>query len=381
VHHREIAEVVGQGRGGVEPRRPTLTPNATTPAAAVPATTREQSAAPVHQVPGIAGPNYAEMMARYLGPSITAAFADEDVTEIYVNPQDGRVRVNTYSQGKAETGGNIGSDRLEMFLNAVATAQGITLGAHAPTLQAELPEGIFRGARLQGFVAPAASGVAIVVRKRPTRVFPLASYVAGGLMSPECRDTLKAAIAAHKTIIVAGGTGTGKSTLLGALLQEIAEQCPHERVVVLEDTVELNCPVRDHLALRTTAELSLAALVKATLRTSPNRIVIGEVRDQAALDFLDAAVTGHPGGLCTVHASTALGALARLDRLAQRANVPPQRELVADAVDLVVVLQGDHQTRRVSELVRVAGLTQDKQFILEPVLDSNRLNPIREVAS
>ena len=167
---------------------------------------------------------------------------------------------------------------------------------------------------------------------------------------------------------------------LGALLLEIADQYPHERVVVLEDTVELNCPVRDHLALRTTADLSLAALVKATLRTSPNRIVIGEVRDHAALDFLDAAVTGHPGGLCTVHASTAAGALARLDRLAQRANVPPQRELVADAVDLVVVLQGDHRTRRVSELVRVAGLTPDKQFILEPVLDSEKLNPTREVA-
>lgn len=380
MQHREIAEVVEQGRGGVEPRRPTPTPNVGTPADAALATTRERSAEPIHQVPGLVGPNYAEMMARYLGPAITASFADEDVTEIYVNPQDGRVRVNTYSRGKAETGEAIGSDRLEMFLNAVATAQGITLGAHAPTIQAELPNGIFRGARLQGFVPPAASGVAIVVRKRPTRVFPLASYVAGGLMSPRCRDTLEAAVAAHKTVIVAGGTGTGKSTLLGALLEEITKQCPDERVVVLEDTVELNCPVRDHLALRTTADLSLAALVKATLRTSPNRIVIGEVRDQAALDFLDAAVTGHPGGLCTVHASTASGALARLDRLAQRANVPPQRELVADAVDLVVVLQGDHQTRRVSELVRVAGLTQDKQFILEPVLESDKLNPPREVA-
>lgn len=313
---------------------------------------------------GKVGPDYAEMMARYLGPALMRAFDDEDVTDIYVNPQDARIRFDTRSKGKIDSGQAIAAERLEMFLNAVATAHGESLGTANPTLQAELPTEVFGGARLQGFVPPVTQGVSIIIRKRPSRAYPLDTYVDRGIMSTAHRDVLGRAVQDRETIIVAGGTGTGKSTLLGALLHEICVRCPDDRIVVLEDTVELRCPLPDHLALRTTPELSLAALVKATLRTSPTRIVIGEVRDQAALDFLDASVTGHPGGLCTVHASTAEAALARLDRLAQRANVPPQAQLIADAIDLVVVLAGDHRTRRVSDLARVTGLRPDGRFIL-----------------
>jgi type IV secretion system protein VirB11 len=296
---------------------------------------------------------------------------------VYVNPQDGRVRVDTHSAGKCDTGHSVARERLEMFLNAAASAQGIELGPGNPQIQAELPTEVFRGARLQGFVPPIAPGVGVVIRKRPTRVYPLASYVERGML-PECwRGALEEAFVAHETIVVCGPTGSGKSTFANALLLVIAERCPGERLVILEDTVELQCPVVDHLALRTSPELPLAALVKATLRASPNRIVIGEVRDASALDFLDAAATGHPGGVCTVHASSAAGALDRLDRLAQRANVPPQRALVAEAVDLVVVLAGgnaaDHgdgqalrspHARRVTDLVRVTGLASDGRFIL-----------------
>lgn len=311
-----------------------------------------------------AGPDYAEMMARYLGPALMHAFSDDDVTDIYVNPQDARIRFDTCSKGRIDSGHSIAAERLEMFLNAVATAQGESLGAANPTLQAELPADVFGGARLQGFIPPVTHGVSIVIRKRPTRAYSLDSYVERGIMSAAHRDVLGRAVEERQTIIIAGGTGTGKSTLLGGLLHEIHLRCPEDRIVVLEDTVELRCPLPDHLALRTTAELPLAALVKATLRTNPTRIVIGEVRDQGALDFLDASVTGHPGGLCTVHASTAQATLARLDRLAQRANVPPQAQLIADAIDLVVVLEGNHRTRRISELARVTGLTPDGRFTL-----------------
>lgn len=328
-------------------------------------TAHTQSSAHAVAVTGaVTGPDYAEMMARYLGPALMHAFSDDDVTDIYVNPHDTRIRFDTRSKGKIDSGRTIATERLEMFLNAVATAHGESLSAANPTLQAELPTEVFGGARLQGFFPPVTGGVSIIIRKRPTRAYSLDSYVDRGMMSSAHRDTLGRAVNDRETIIVAGGTGTGKSTLLGALLHEINLRCPGDRIVVLEDTVELRCPLADYLALRTSPDLSLAALVKATLRTNPTRIVIGEVRDQAALDFLDASVTGHPGGLCTVHASTAEAALARLDRLAQRANVPPQAQLIADAIDLVVVLEGDHRTRRVSDVARVTGLTPDGRLTL-----------------
>jgi type IV secretion system protein VirB11 len=335
------------------------------PSASEPLTTRDASTSAAARRPTADLTDLvAEMLCRYVGPVIVGAFADDDVTEIYVNPQDGHIRFDTRSRGRIDSGHEISAERLEMFLNAVASAHHTPLGPLNPDLQAELPMAVFGGARLQGFLPPVSGGPAIIIRKRPTTAYALDRYVDDGRLSPAWRAVLGHAVEARQTIIIAGGTGTGKSALLGALLHEIQVRRPDDRIVVLEDTVELRCPVPDHLALRTTPERSLAALVKRTLRASPTRIVIGEVRDHAALDFLDAAVTGHPGGLCTIHATTALDALARLDRLAQRAHVPPQAPLVAAAIDLVVVLEGDHRTRRVVDLVHVDGLTTDGQYVL-----------------
>lgn len=316
----------------------------------------------------------AERLERTLGPDIMSAFLDEDATELTVNP-DGRVRLDTHSRGKVETALTLDAHRLRMFLNAVASAQGTAIGEDNPQLSAELPDARFRGARLQGFLPPVTSGPAVAIRKRPTRVYPLEHYVERGELPPAWRDALVAAVAERCTVVVCGATGSGKSTFANALLLEVARSCPADRVVILEDTVELQCPVRDSLQLRTAPGVSLAALVKATLRASPTRIVIGEVRDAAALDFLDAAATGHPGGVCTVHASTALGALDRLDRLAQRANVPSQRELIAETVHVVVRLEGGNVGRRVAELVLVDGLTPDRRFRLARLSEGGDWTP------
>ena len=147
------------------------------------------------------------------------------------------------------------------------------------------------------------------------------------------------------------------------------EECFH---IVLEDTGELQCAADDHLALRTSdgagggPGVSLADLVRHTLRCTPDRIVVGEVRDEAALHLLDAWATGHPGGCATVHATDARGALRRLDRLAQRAGVPSQHALVAEAVGVVVVIEGGNEGRRVRELVRVDGY-RDGAYVLHPI--------------
>ena len=309
---------------------------------------------------------YRELMERYLGPAAVAAFSDDDVTEVYVNPHDGELRLDTHSRGKTLAGVKLQPARVEQFLHAVAAFHGDELHGGTPSVQAELPQGTFGGARLQGFLSPLAEASCFVVRKRASRVFTLASYAESGVMTGRQRDALQAAVRDHENVLVCGGTGSGKTTLCNALLLEMTEQFPHERVVVLEDTGELQCSAADHLQLRTSDGVSLADLVRYTLRCTPDRIVVGEVRDEAALHLLDAWATGHPGGCATLHATTATGALHRLDRLAQRAGVPPQHALVAEAVGVVLVIEGGNAGRRVSELVRVDEY-RDGEYRLSPV--------------
>ncbi len=307
---------------------------------------------------------YADMMARYLGPTIVEAFANDDVTEIYVNPQDTRVHFDTRSRGRIQSEVHIDPHRREMFLNAVASSLGATLGTDNPRIEAELPAGEFRGSRLQGFVRPLTPAPAFNIRKPPTVIYSLDQYVAGRTITASQRVELRRAVQEHRNILIAGGTNSGKTTLANALLREITDLFPQERIVILEDTVELKCSAIDHLTLRSCPGVSLEQLLKSALRTSPNRIVIGEVRGSEALHLLDAWATGHPGGVATVHASSAAGALLRLDRLAQRANVPPQRDLIAETVHLIVVLEGGNTGRRITDLVTVAGLDQDGRFLL-----------------
>jgi len=312
-----------------------------------------------------------EMMCRFLGPVIRGALEDDDVTEIYVNPQDREIRVDRRSRGRTSFPCTLDAARAEMFLNAAAAQVGQMIGPEAPFLQATLPEAVFRRSRLQGFLPPVTRGPAFAIRKRPAVVYTLDDYVAAGTLDVEYRRILAAAVEARENVLICGGTNSGKTTFANAVLREITALCPADRIVILEDTAELQCLAVDHIALTTPIGGKLAQLVKATLRASPDRIVVGEVRDESALDLLDAWATGHPGGVATVHASTPHGALLRLDRLAQRANVPSQATLIAEAVGLVVQMVGGGATgagqRRVTEIARVVGFTSDETFRLERV--------------
>lgn len=305
----------------------------------------------------------AEMMARFLGPTPMAAMEDEDVTGIALNP-DGALRVESRSRGRFDSGVRLTPSQVLQFLNAAATHVGTSLTPERPLLQAELPRARFRGARLQGFVPPVTSGPAFVIRKPASAVYALDEYVQRGTLSPRHRGILRIAVRERWNLLVVGGTGTGKTTLANALLREIAELCPADRILVLEDTVELQCSAPDSLSLRTPEGGALSELVKASLRADPSRIVVGEMRDAAALDWLDAASTGHPGSLATLHATTPEGALLRLDRLARRGSDVCHRELIAEAVDLLVMIEGKHASRRVSSLVRVGGLDDAGRYQL-----------------
>ncbi|HSY80346.1 MAG TPA: ATPase, T2SS/T4P/T4SS family [Gemmatimonadaceae bacterium] len=304
----------------------------------------------------------AEPLLRHLGPVVAGALTDPDVTEVYVNPHDHQVRLETRSAGRTSYPCTLESEQVEMFLNAAAAREGVLLKSESPFLETTLPEEFFRRARLQGFVPPVTREPAFTIRKPPAIVYGLDDYVARDALSPTYRKRLRDAIRRRQSILVCGGTNSGKTTFANALLHEMNVACPTERIVILEDTTELQCVARDHLALRTPVGGTLAQLVKATLRASPDRIIVGEVRDEAALDLLDAWATGHPGGVATLHATSPGGALARLDRLAQRANVPSQAALIGEAVDWIVMMGAG---RRVRELVRVIGLDETGRFLLD----------------
>ena len=215
----------------------------------------------------------------------------------------------------------------------------------------ELPE---TGERFLGVLPPVVRAPSFAIRKRALRIMSLAQYVADGILTGDQAGFLRQAVRERLNIVVAGGTSTGKTTLANALLDEIAET--RDRVLILEDTVELQCRSDDHVGMRTEPGVTtMADLVRATLRLRPDRIVVGEVRGAEALDLLKAWGTGHPGGIATVHAGSALGALTRLEQLVQEVSVTVPRALIAEAVHVIVFIAGRGRARRVREIARVIG--------------------------
>jgi type IV secretion system protein VirB11 len=309
-------------------------------------------------------------IAQLLGSAVCEVFDDDDVTELYVNA-DGQLRTTRYSCGRSEERGVVLKPKqIEQFLNVVATSTGGTLSADRPALQAEMPRDRFRGARIQGEIPPLVRSPGFNLRKPPSRIKPLDEYVEAGELTAVDRELLRIAVRERWNMVVAGSTASGKTTLAAALIHEMFEQSVAtgriERFVVLEDTVELLYEAPDVTALRTPDGWSLSQLVKITLRKTPDRIIVGEVRDGAALHLLKALRT-HTGGLCTVHATNSRRALHALDLLAREETASSQVELVADVIDLVVMIQNTPAGRRVTDLARVDGLDERGHFHMFPL--------------
>ncbi|WP_455685411.1 P-type conjugative transfer ATPase TrbB [Xanthobacter flavus] len=298
------------------------------------------------------------MLRSAMGPAVVAALDDPEVIEVLLNA-DGRLWIDRLGSGRAPTDATLPPEDAARIIKVVANHVGLEVDREHPILSAELPES---GARFEGVLPPVTTAPVFAIRKRAASVIPLAAYVEGSIMTAAQAAFLKAAVLDRKNLVIAGGTSTGKTTLANALLQEIA--ATGDRVLVLEDTVELQCVADDHVALRTRAHtVSTADLVRSTLRLRPDRIIVGEVRGAEALDLLKAWGTGHPGGIATLHAGSALGALTRLEQLVQEVVVTVPRALIAEAVDVVVFIAGRGRRRRVEDIIRVTGLNDDAYAI------------------
>ncbi|HCW62850.1 MULTISPECIES: P-type conjugative transfer ATPase TrbB [Sphingobium] len=296
------------------------------------------------------------MLRTAMGPAIAAALADPLVTEIMVNP-DGMVRLDRLGQGRIETRARLEAAEAERIVRLVASHVRAEVHADAPIISAELPihEDGSGGERFEGLLPPVASAPCFAIRKPAARIHRLDDYVADGIMSAKVAVALANAVVARRNILVAGGTSSGKTTLANALLAEMANL--DERVILIEDTRELQCAAPDTVALRTKpGAVTMADLVRSTLRLRPDRIIVGEVRGGEALDMLKAWNTGHPGGIATVHANSARSALYRIEQLVAESVVTVPRRLIAEAIDMVVFISGRGTGRRIETVAEVGGL-------------------------
>jgi type IV secretion system protein VirB11 len=303
-----------------------------------------------------------QMLRTAFGSTIAAALADSQVIEVMLNP-DGRLWLDKVGTGRIDTGERVEPAEAERIIRLVAAHMRREVHDKAPIVSAELPES---GERFEGLVPPIVTAPCFAIRKPAEVLYRLADYVAARILTPRQATALESAVRERKNIVVAGGSSSGKTTLVNALLAEVAAQC--ERVVILEDTRELQCAAADCVSLRTKPGIaSLADLVRSTLRLRPDRIIVGEVRGPEALDMLKAWNTGHPGGVTTVHANCAVSALLRLEQLIQEAVVTVPRDLIVQAIDVIVFLSGRGTERRVETVAELADLDQHGNYVLKPL--------------
>jgi pilus assembly protein CpaF len=321
----------------------------------------EVPALPAEERAGLAGRVVA--LATALGP-LEPLLADPGVDEVMVN---GPQAVWVERSGRLERTGVAFADEAELrhTIERILAPLGRRVDESSPLCDARLPD----GSRVNVVIPPLSlEGPCLTIRRFRPRGFSLDELVAGGTLTRALADFLGECVAARASVLVSGGTGSGKTTTLSALTGAIADG---ERIVTIEDSAELRLRQRHVVRLEARppnvegrGEVTIRQLVRNALRMRPDRIVVGEVRGAEALDMLMALNTGHAGSLTTIHANSPEDALRRLETLALMAGLglphAAVREQVAGALDLVVHQVREPGGRRrveaVAEVVRVAGI-------------------------
>lgn len=295
------------------------------------------------------------------GPLMMEAVNDPEVIEIMLNP-DNSLWVEKYGQDHQRIG-TLEAPQARQILSLVASAQGNTVSYLTPIVEGLFP---LDNSRFEGVFPPLTTAPSFSLRKRACRVFTLPEYQKDGSIQTDGVNIIEQGIAARKNIVVVGGTSSGKTTFLNAVIDAITKITPSDRILTLEDTPELQCTSENLVSLYTSevpgAEISMRKLAKVCMRYAPKRILVGEVRDAAALELLKLWNTGHPGGVATFHADSAFEALERLEELVEEAGLGPKQRLIGRAVDLVVYMEKTRENRRVvSSIMNVTRFDSKKQ--------------------
>jgi type IV secretion system protein VirB11 len=305
-------------------------------------------------------PRLLDSLRHNCGPLIMGALEDPEVVEIMLNP-DGSLWIERYGRDHEYIGG-ISPAQGRLILSLTASGLDMTVNDKNPIVEGEFP---LDGSRFEGAFPPIVGpGPSFSLRKKASRVFTLTEYLAAGSISEQVIVIIHEAVLQRKNIVVVGGTSSGKTTFVNAVIHAVAELTPSHRLIILEDTAELQSQSPNTVFFRTSvlAQVDMRALAKVSMRYAPKRIIVGEVRDRAALELLKLWNTGHPGGIGTFHADSAEEALPRLEELVEEAGLGPKHMLIGRAVDLVVFMEKtqDNQ-RRISGIIKVNGYNSQKE--------------------
>ncbi len=283
---------------------------------------------------------------------ILSALQDPETVEIMVNA-DGRIWQEKLGQ-KIQHIGHLQSAQAEAIIKTVAGFHNKEVTRHNPIIEGEFP---VDNSRFAGQLPPIVTSPTFAIRKKAIKIHTLEQYVETGVLSAKHEKVIKEAVRDHRNILVIGGTGSGKTTLINAIIHEMVLNDPDERIFILEDTGEIQCAAQNFVQYHTTLDVNMTQLLKTTLRMRPDRILVGEVRGPEALDLLDAWNTGHEGGAATLHANDALSGLTRLESLISRNPSAPKEimPLISDAVDIVVHITRTPSGRKIQQIIEVQG--------------------------
>ena len=301
-----------------------------------------------------------DMLQNNMGDDILQCMHDDNVFEVIVNP-DGKLWVDTFDRGFVDTGVKLMPENIKRIIYGVASLSDQVIDlSKDPSLQADIPAShLFPNARFQAELPAIVESPSFNIRKHSKSVFSLDNYVEQGTMTERQKEVVIQLIHEGKNIIAAGGTKSGKTTLLNAILAEVSTL--GERIITIEDTRELNCTAPNKVALFTTDYVDMDSLLRKTLRLSPNRIVVGEVRGKETLTLIDAWSTGHRGGCSTVHSNSAIETLYRLEEMISRVSLTPQQAAISRAVDAVVYIRYKNTNRKIEEIMAVDGFDNIKK--------------------
>lgn len=292
-----------------------------------------------------------ESLRHACGEQILNALENPDIVEIMLNP-DGRLWIEEYGKDQ-EYIGEVNEKNARLIITHVASALGLVVNSVNPVVEGNFP---LDGSRFEGTFPPIVAKPSFSIRKKASKIIKLEEYLINGVITQEVIEIIKQAVFERKNIIVAGGTSSGKTTFVNAVIDILSELCPKDRLLILEDTPELQSNSENTVFFRTNdiANITMQSLTKVCMRYAPKRILVGEVRDKAALELLKAWNTGHPGGIGTLHANSAEETLMRLEELVEEAGNGAKPKLIGRAVDLIVYMEKTKQnTRRLSQIIEV----------------------------